>query len=216
MSNMREELLGHYESKKAGIKGRLVEFKKVRNAGDERIFTELCFCICTPQSRAVLAWAAMDKLSSTRLLFTGSVEQISAHLRQVRFGEKKAAYIVEARKKFTVNSKIRIKEFIQEFMKTNSAQELREWIDDNVKGIGMKEASHFLRNIGFRGLAILDSHILENLKEFDVINEVPKSMTRRQYLEIEEKMKEFSQKIGIPFDELDLTLWSKETGFVFK
>ncbi len=216
MPHMREELLAHYESKKEEIKERLREFAKVRAAGDERIFTELCFCICTPQSRAVLAWAGIEKLASTRLLFTGSVEQIKPHLRQVRFGETKAKRIIEARNKFTVDGRIRIKEFIEEFMETNSAQELRDWFDDNVKGFGMKEASHFLRNVGFRGLAILDSHILENLKEFEILDEVPKSMNRRQYLEIEEKMKEFSKKIGIPFDELDLTLWSKETGFVFK
>lgn len=213
---MRKEILRHYGSMKAEIRKRLEEFAQMRSAGDERIFTELCFCICTPQSRAVLAWAAIEGLALSRLLFTGDVGQIKPHLRQVRFGEKKAEYIVEARKKFTVSGKIRIKKFIQEFMETNGEELLREWFDDNVNGFGMKEASHFLRNIGVGDFAILDVHILKEMKKLGVINKIPETMNRRRYLEIEGKMKKFSKSIGIPLKELDLVMWSKETGFVFK
>jgi len=81
----------------------------------------------------------------------------------------------------------------------------------------MKEASHFLRNIGLgKDLAILDRHILKNLKEYGVINEIPKSITKKVYIAIEDKMREFSKRINIPMDELDLLFWSKETGIIFK
>jgi N-glycosylase/DNA lyase len=95
---------------------------------------------------------------------------------------------------------------------------LREWLVKNVKGIGMKEAGHFIRNMGLSNnqLAILDVHILKNLKEFGIIEKIPKSLTKKEYLKIEDRMREFSKKIGIPLDELDLLLWSKETGFIFK
>lgn len=84
-------------------------------------------------------------------------------------------------------------------------------------GLGMKEASHFMRNIGlFEDIAILDRHILKNLIEYDVISEIPKTLTVKIYLEIEQKMKEFAEKIKIPFTELDLLFWSEETGHVFK
>lgn len=84
-------------------------------------------------------------------------------------------------------------------------------------GFGMKEASHFMRNIGlFEDIAILDRHILKNLIEYDVISEIPKTLTVKIYLEIEQKMKEFAEKIKIPFTELDLLFWSEETGHVFK
>mgnify|MGYP001596399044 FL=1 len=93
----------------------------------------------------------------------------------------------------------------------------REWLAENVKGIGYKEASHFLRNIGFgKNLAILDVHILKNLKNHGVIKKIPKSLTKREYLNIENKLREFCKKINIPMDELDLLFWSKETGFIFK
>ena len=59
----------------------------------------------------------------------------------------------------------------------------------DVKGLGMKEASHFLRNVG-RGktIAILDRHILKNLKKYGAIDGVPTSLTKKRYLEIEGKI----------------------------
>jgi N-glycosylase/DNA lyase len=87
----------------------------------------------------------------------------------------------------------------------------------NVKGIGYKEASHFLRNIGFgQHLAILDVHILRNMVRYGVIESVPKNISRSVYLELENKLKGFAKKIGIPMDELDLLFWSSETGEIFK
>jgi len=86
----------------------------------------------------------------------------------------------------------------------------------NVKGLGLKESSHFLRNIGYRGLAILDRHILKNLHKSNVINELPKTLTPKVYFEIEKKFKDFSREVSIDMDELDLLFWSMETGEVFK
>lgn len=84
-------------------------------------------------------------------------------------------------------------------------------------GLGYKEAGHFLRNVGLgEDLAILDRHILKNLVLLGVIDEVPASLTKRRYLEIERRMIEFSKKTGIPMGHLDLLLWSKETGEIFK
>ncbi|MBU1630565.1 MAG: DNA lyase, partial [Candidatus Omnitrophica bacterium] len=90
-------------------------------------------------------------------------------------------------------------------------------IPNGVKGIGYKEASHFLRNIGLgENIAILDRHILRNLKELGVIKEILSSISKKKYLEIEGKMKEFSVSANIPMDHLDLVFWYKETGEVFK
>jgi N-glycosylase/DNA lyase len=93
----------------------------------------------------------------------------------------------------------------------------RDWLVENIKGIGYKEASHFLRNIGFgENLAILDVHILRNLKKVGVIKELPKSITKKRYLNIENKFKKFSDRIKIPMAHLDLLFWSLETGKIFK
>nr|MBC8387338.1 DNA lyase [Actinomycetota bacterium] len=79
------------------------------------------------------------------------------------------------------------------------------------------EASHFLRNIGLGGnIAILDIHILRSLEKYRVINKIPSSISRKIYLDIENKMREFSINIDISLPELDLLFWSNQTGFIFK
>ena len=95
---------------------------------------------------------------------------------------------------------------------------MREWLVENIKGYGYKEASHFLRNVGLGSdIAILDRHILKNLKRYGVIDKIPPSLGNRKiYMDIEEKMKHFSKKIKVPLEELDLLFWAQETGFVFK
>ncbi len=204
-----DELKKTYEQKKEEIKKRLEEFKEVGKQSDERIFAELAFCLCTPQSKAIVCWNAVESLTKNRFLFEGSQEQIKPFLNAVRFNENKSRYIVEARENFD-----NVKSTLANSTDTFS---IREWLNDNVKGLGMKECGHFLRNIGLGdSLAILDVHVLNNLMEFDVIDEIPKSMTKKKYLEIEAKMKEFSNKVEIPMDELDLLFWSERTGFVFK
>ncbi len=210
------ELLELYTLKANDIRKRLDDFKSVIGSTDEEIFAELAFCICTPQSKATSAWKAITSLVENRLLFTGDEKQIKPFLNAVRFNDQKSSRIVEARKRFTSNGKLNLKGEIMKFAADPMA--LRDWLDENVKGYGLKESSHFIRNIGLSKsqLAILDVHILKNLEEIGVIDEIPKSLTKKKYLEIEGKMKAFANKLGITLDELDIVLWSKETGMIFK
>lgn len=213
---MTKELLEAYQNKKSEICKRLEEFRAVLEKSDEKIFSELAFCILTPQSKATTSWNAVQALERRNLLLKGSIEQIRPFLQAVRFPGNKSRYLVEARKLFTENGSLNIKERLSS-AKDNPVL-LREWLLENVKGLGMKETSHFIRNVGLSDnrLAILDVHILKNLKEFGVIEEIPKSLTKKKYLEIESKMKKFADKIGVTLDELDILLWSKETGIIFK
>jgi len=84
-----------------------------------------------------------------------------------------------------------------------------------VKGFGYKEASHFLRNIGFENLAIIDFHIIDSLVDAGLI-EKPKTITPKKYLEIETMLKKIAEKSGMNLAELDLYLWCNETGKVLK
>ena len=208
-----KSLLKHYKKNKKSIKNRLRDFEDSYKKDDKHVFSELCFCLLTPQANAVKCGKAIEELIKTGLLFNGQSKEISPYLIGTRFLNKKAEFIVNARSLFKKNGCFRIKDRIDEkdILKT------REWLVENIKGIGYKEASHFLRNIGFgRDLAILDVHILKNLKAYRVIKEIPKSLTKKEYLRIESKLRDFCDKIKIPMDELDLLFWSKETGFIFK
>jgi len=210
---VKHKLIEEYARKKTKIKSRLKEFKAVWNGPERKIFSELCFCICTPQSKAVYCDKAVSGLEKRGMLFKGNRLQIRRGLKAVRFPNNKAGYIVEARRLFTEGGSLRLKRRID----AGDVFKTRHWLACNVKGIGLKEASHFLRNIGFgRDLAILDVHILRNMVRYGIIRQVPDGISEKKYLSLEEKLRRFSRKIGIPMDELDLLFWSGETGEIFK
>jgi len=208
------ELQALYQERKEAIQNRLAEFRQVMQWKDDEVFAELCFCLLTPQSSAKVCWEAVTALKQRTLLLKGLSAELEPHLRSVRFADSKAKYIVEARKKFSKDGVMQLKSQISSFY---NPFELREWLVENVKGLGYKEASHFLRNIGLgEGFAILDRHILRNLNGLGVIPEIPVTITKKRYLEIEEKLRKFATEIDIPMADLDLLFWSKETGWIFK
>lgn len=205
-----------YKEKQKDIEKRLREFKEIWEKGsNEDIHAELSFCILTPQSKAVNAWKAITILRENGLLFNGSAEDIVEYLNIVRFKNNKAKYLVALREQMqNEKGEIITKDF---FNSITDVKEKREWIVKNIKGMAYKEAGHFLRNVGFgKEIAILDRHILKNLVKLEVIEDVPKSLTPKLYLEIEEKMKTYCKFINIPMDSLDLLLWYKEAGEIFK
>jgi N-glycosylase/DNA lyase len=85
-----------------------------------------------------------------------------------------------------------------------------------VKGLGYKEASHFLRNIGRKDVAIIDRHILRWLKENGYINEIPNSLSARSYKKIEKILKKIGEERDLSLAELDLILWFRKTGKILK
>ena len=205
-----------YKEKQKDIEKRLREFKEIWEKGsNEDIHAELSFCILTPQSKAVNAWKAITILRENGLLFNGSAEDIVEYLNIVRFKNNKAKYLVALREQMqNEKGEIVTKDF---FNSIADVKDKREWIVKNIKGMAYKEAGHFLRNVGFgKEIAILDRHILKNLVKLEVIEDVPKSLSPKLYLEIEEKMKAYCKFISIPMDSLDLLLWYKEAGEIFK
>lgn len=208
------ELLAKYRTRKREIQQRLLHFKKAGASSPQLLFEELAFCILTPQSKAISCDAAIQELKRKGLLFSGGVPEIRHVLsKKTRFHNKKAAYLVEARQKFEADGFRRLEELTFNHSEPSS----RALLLKEVKGIGLKEASHYLRNVG-RGetIAILDRHIMKNLVKYGAIGRVPKSLTAKRYLAIEKKMSSFCKKIGIPMSHLDLLFWAEETGKVFK
>lgn len=213
MANKINQLKKLYESKKPEILKRLEFFKKVWNKNDREIFSELCFCILTPQSKAKVCNEIINRLKRNQILFKGNANKMRPFIKKARFYKNKSRYIIEGRRFFQDNERIAIKNKLD----INNIFATRDWLVKNIKGIGCKEASHFLRNIGFgENLAILDVHILRNLKKFGIIKKFPKSLTKNRYLDIENRLKKFSERIAIPMAHLDLLFWSIGTGKIFK
>ena len=186
---------------------RIREFKDVGRKGNEIWFSELCFCILTANSTAKLGLKIQGELGDG--FMTLPVGELTRRLTGLghRFYNKRAEFIVSARRYS------RIKDIITEFLET---QQAREWLVENVYGIGWKEASHFLRTVGHDDVAILDRHILALLQENGIIKQAPKTLTRRRYLEIEELFKDLARKVNLSPAELDLYMWCMKTSCVLK
>jgi N-glycosylase/DNA lyase len=210
----REELLAKYARGRKDIAARLAHFESVGKKGGRTLFEELSFCLLTPQSKARSCDEAIHELKEKNLLFNGDDASIARVLsKKTRFHNNKARYLVEAREKFAANNFAHLAHATF----SGTGKHARGFFVKNVKGLGLKEASHYLRNVGRGGtLAILDRHILKNLVKCGAIARVPPSLTEKRYLEIERKMEKFCKKTGVPLSHLDLLFWAEETGEIFK
>lgn len=189
---------------KKTIEKRLSSFKALDKKGNNDWFCELCFCILTANSKAKTALSIQEELGSRGFLCK-SKESICKCIKRNkhRFHNIKTKYIVEARKYKNIKDILK------------KEKEPREWLVKNIKGLGYKESSHFLRNVGFTDYAILDRHILNVMNENKLIKK-PKTLNKRIYLEIEGKFKLLAKKIKMSSAELDLYMWYLKTGKVLK
>lgn len=221
------DLKNLYKDIQPEIKQKYDTFRMIWGLGDSEIFPELVFCLCTPQTNAKHGWKATKALIQSGYLhvpINNIVEEqqriiiISNILSEagVRFKKNKAKYIVQAIKRF--NNGFPFKTFIKQKIESYSDMiEVRNWFADNVYGMGMKEASHFLRNIGLgENICILDRHILRNLEEYGVVEKIPQSISKKAYLNIEKEMIKFSKEVNIPIFALDFVFWYRAKGELFK
>jgi len=206
-----EELIHKIEKlKKTDVKRlidrRMEEFRSFRDRDDEEWFSELCFCILTANSTAELGIRLQKKYG--KMFLSSRREELAETLKKEghRFHSIRAGYICDARKFRN------IKEIISKF---RSGKMAREWLVKNIKGIGYKEASHFLRNVGFEDVAILDRHIISLLIENGIIERF-RSLTKKRYLEIEKILEDISRRTGLSPGELDLYMWYMKTGRIMK
>ena len=211
-----DELQASYRAKRAAIQARLAEFTAIGRAGDDALlFEELVFCIFTAGASARMGLNSVARVR--RYLLSARHARlerllVGAH----RYPRARSRYIVHTRHYLKRECGLRLREHLASF--GNDAEARRDFFARNpgVKGIGYKEASHYLRNIGYCGYAILDKHILRTLHECGVIDSPHPPATKKKYLAVEDGMRKFAADIRINFDELDLLLWSNKTGEILK
>jgi N-glycosylase/DNA lyase len=186
--------------KKIGKKVRckLKEFEKNSSASQKKKFLELCFCILVANSSVKKTQEICDRIGEK--FFTLSEKQLKFYLKKYgqRFYNKRARYIVLARKHIGE---------IDAITKNKNEQEAREWLVENIPGISWKEASHFLRNVGFKNFALLDRHIMKILQSRRVLGKNPSTLSKKQYFTVERQLKNIADSLGITLAELDLYLF---------
>jgi len=193
------------------VKTRLRQFSSFRNKTSKEWFSELCFCILTANSKALTAISIQKELGPKGFIEC-SKDGLSKCIRKNkhRFHNNKAKYIVEARRHLDVKSQV------QTMVKKSGQIQTRNWLAENIKGIGYKEASHFMRNVGYFDVAILDRHILNLMVERRILKTKPKTLTKRIYHEIEQTFADMAKKKKMSLAQLDLHMWHEKTGKVLK
>ncbi|MFL6231094.1 MAG: hypothetical protein ACJ741_20140 [Pyrinomonadaceae bacterium] len=210
-----ETIRAAHRERREAIGARLAEFAEVRRAAsDERLWEELVFCIFTAGASARMGLNSVEAVRP--LLAEGTHKELAQALTgRHRYPRSRSGYIVVTREHLRETCGMRLRERLESF---DDPVERRDWLarTRGIKGLGYKESSHFLRNIGYRGYAILDKHILRSLAELGVIESPTPPTTRALYLAAEEKLRRFALRAQIDFDELDLVLWSMKTGEILK
>ncbi len=197
------------------IRQKLDEFEEIWADGtDLKLWEEMVFCFFTGGCSAKMG---LNSIAAVRpLLLTGTREELTqALLGKHRYPNARSGYIVASREFLQNHCDMRLREKLTSF---GDDLERRDWLvkEKGIKGLGYKEASHFLRNIGLKGYAILDKHVLRSMAELKIIDDPKPPNTRSRYLMYEQYLKKFAVRLEIDFDELDLVLWSMKTGEILK
>jgi len=184
---------------------RIASFRANQDQTDDAVFQELCFCLLTAHCSADHCLAIQHALGP--LFLSGTREDIEHELRahHYRFPPR-AAHIVTAR---------HYKDGLTARLRTLPRDERRRWLADTIPGLGLKEASHFLRNTGYDDYAIIDTHILDLLTSYHIIQR-PRSLTPTRYLDIETTLQKIADQAGLTLAELDLYLWYLQTKKIVK
>jgi len=200
------ESLKHCDVKRI-IDARMREFEENKARPIDEIFKELCFCILAANFSAERAIKIQSEINDGFLSMPE--HELAKKIRALghKYPSLRAKYIVEARK-YIPQLEALLKRSVDEKF-------LREWLVSNIRGVGYKVASHFLRNIGFTNVSIVDRHILSILSEYGLIKR-PKTLTRLKYLEIERLLGDLARIVNLSLGGLDVYLWFIKTGKVLK
>ncbi len=210
-----ENIIRAHSERRVDIRKRLDEFAAIReNGSDEKLFEEMVFCFFTGGCSARMGMNSVEAIRP--ILFTGDQSEIAnALVGSHRYPNARAGYVVTSREFLREHCGLKLRKKLQSF---NCGLERRDWLvrEKGIKGLGYKEASHYLRNIGYTGYAILDKHVLNCMAELKLIDDPKPPNTRLRYLTVEETLRRLTKLTGIDFDELDLVLWSMKTGVILK
>ncbi len=208
-----EYLLETYIRFEKQIIERLQEFerlKDLKNINKDKYFYEFCFCILTPQSSAKKAMLVQNELEKRDFYKNkfNPVDILNNREHYIRFHNVKSERLLKAIDFYDELYKILGEDI--------SVIEKRKKISENFKGVSFKESSHFLRNIGYKNLAIIDRHIMKHLQICNVIDTKILPNTEKNYLFIERKFLEFCLRINISIDVMDFVFFAYDTGEVLK
>ena len=210
-----ENIIAAHRARRREIRSRLKEFAEIgRSGSDINLLEEMVFCFFTGGCSARMGLSSLEAIKPI-LLTADQPELANALVGHHRYPNARSKYVATSRDFLQKEYGMKLRQKLNSF---DCRFDRRDWLvrEKGIKGLGYKEASHYLRNIGYKGYAILDKHVLNCLTELKIIDDPKPPNTRSRYLMVEEKLAQLTQMTQIDFDELDLVLWSMKTGVILK
>lgn len=186
---------------------------------EEKLWEELVCCVLSSQVKFELSQAVTQNLKRNGLLdlevFDDSYEdKLGKYLRspvmvdgrsvKYRFPNTKAKQIAAARENIYVCG-TGLQEMLDKYSKS---ADLRAALVKLVPGLGMKQASMYLRNVSNSfELAVIDSHVLKYMNVIDLIKKIPSSISKVRYLTKENILTKYTRKFGYPVGCVDYAIW---------
>jgi N-glycosylase/DNA lyase len=177
------------------------EFSRKRFTGTDEKFSELVFCTLTANTSAEMGLKTQEHLDKLQRFDESSLKKALAQC-HYRFPNTRARFI-------SLNYDKR--HLLKEIM---ISEDRRDRLIETYMGIGMKEASHFLRNTGYFQYPILDKHIQRFLSAY--YSREIKIKSRKDYEREEKLFLDLSSKYGLDPGIMDLVVWYLMTGKILK
>lgn len=127
------------------------------------------------------------------------------HYRRLRFFIKKGGYIIGTLRHIYLNELT-----IKKMLFHGCVDETRKNIIKYALGIGPKQASMFLRNIGFYSdFAVLDKHVIDYMRLIGISFSSETNFSNiASYQKIENKLKTYAEINNLNLIHLDLAIWT--------
>ena len=188
---------------------------------EEMLWRELSCCVLSSQVSYELAQSVASAIKAEGVLPSAHTkwEWVAQDLRSVlertfyvsgrpcryRFPKAKSAQLAKTWAAIKAESET-LREFLIEF---NDIVSLREWMVRHAPGLGPKQSSMFLRNVGLTlDLAVLDRHVLRYMEAIDLLEEGGHHVaTFRDYRTTEGVLRRHADELGYRVGLLDWAIW---------
>lgn len=193
---------------------------------EDDLWHELVACILGSRVRFQVAYAAVERMDRANLLSerrrSSGYDEYERDVMGALWGTEKSPRTSNSQSRYPF-PKLRanqIREAAERFYARSgtirnlldSARDVRDArrrLAAEVAGLGPKQASLFLRNIGYAAhVAVLDVHVLTYMNWVGLTTVPMKSVrTVRQYETLEDAFIEHACSVGYPPDRFDLAVW---------
>ena len=186
---------------------------------EEKLWEELVCCVLSSQVKFEVSLAVTQSLKRNGLLDLEILEylyedrlreclkspvMVDSHSVRYRFPNIKAKQIAGARDNI-YGSGFSLREMTVKYSESSG---LRATLVKLVPGLGMKQASMYLRNVSNSfELAVIDSHVLKCMNVMNLVKKIPSTISNAQYLIKENMLTKYVEKFGYPVGCVDYAIW---------